>query len=383
MTSRRDFLWLGAALGAGALARPAAAQSRVTINVKDAGASGTGQRSDLPQLRRALETAARHSGPVTVLFPRGEYSLGVADDAYLLVASRLRNVRFVGEGATISCRSLHGQNSMLVLAGCQDVSVEGITFRDYGLKREINWLGAAAVRLVNDGAAGCENIEVKNCNFESVLSAIVCRVFDARARNRGLTLTNLSVSQSYYGFSFQDSCDDVVGRALRCNDVKRSYFPYGVSNHDIELDTANNSTGFTDVLIKTYEKDTVGLRVKVRCRGKRSGDAIVALDHQHERGHGTMRNINLDLDIDDADCKLDRAILIRSFDPQARVEKQTNNRWDDIVIDGDVRICNKTKLLDIASVGRVTGRLQIGPRLARHPGLPAQFPGFSATVLRS
>lgn len=383
MLSRRGFLSMVTVLGANVITRSVEAQSRATINVKDAGASANGKRSDLQQVRAAIEMAAQRPGGATVFFPPGEYFLGIADDAYLLGASRMRNIRFVGDRATISCRSVNGQSSMLVLAGCHNITVEGLAFRDYGLKRDINWLGAAGIRLANEGQSGCENIEIKNCTFDSVLSAIVCRTFDARARSRGIVLTDLAVAHSYYGFSFQDSGDDLIGRGLRCDDVKRSYFPYGVSNHDIELETANNATGFTDVLIKCYHKDTSGLRVKVKCRGKRSGDAIVALDHQHEKGRGTMRDIKLDLDVDDADCRLDRVILIRSFDPQARVERQTDNRWDDIAIDGDVRICDKTKLIDIVTVGKVPGRLQIGARLSKHPGLPARFPGFVITVPRA
>jgi hypothetical protein len=326
--------------------------------------------------------AARQRGGATVFFPPGEYFLGAANNAYLVGASKLRNVRFVGERATISCRSVNGQSSMLVLAGCHNVRVEGLAFRDYGLKREVNWLGAAGIRLANEGPSGCENIEISDCTFKSVLSAVVCRTFDTTARSFGVALRNLTVADSYYGFSWQDAGDDVIGRGLRCEDVKRSYFPYGVSNHDMELETKNNATGFTDVLIKCYDKDTLGIRVKVRCRGKRSGDAIVALDHEHQKGRGIMRDIRIDLDVDDVDCRLDTVIMIRSFDPSARVERRTGNRWDNIAIDGDVRICDRTKLIDVATEGKVPGRLLLGPRLSRHPRLPATFPGFVVASLK-
>ena len=296
----------------------------------------------------------------------------------LLPAAGLRNVRFVGERATLSCRSVNGQSSMLQLAGCRDVVVEGLRFRDYGLNRNVEWLGAAGIRLANDGVIGCENIHIRDCAFDSVLTAVVCRRDEERPRTRchGIALTNLSVTRSYYGFSFQDNGDNVMARGLRCTDVKRSYFPYGISDHDIELDTSNNATGFTDVLIKCYHGDTARISAKVRCRGKRGGDAIVALDHQHERGRGTIRDIDVKLDVDDVDCRLDTVVLIRSFDPRASYERKTGNRWDEIAIDGEVRICDKTKLLDIATVGAVPGTLRIGKTLARNPRLPRDFPGF-------
>lgn len=380
---RRQFLsTIVSVVGAAVAPHRVQAQTRSTINVKSVGAAGDGKLSDLEHVRAAIAMAAERRDGATVFFPPGEYFLGTADDAYLLSLTKMRNIRFVGEQATLSCRSVRGQSSMLVLAGCHNVTVEGLAFRDYGLNREINWLGAAAIRLTNEGATGCEKIEIKNCTFESVLSAVVCRTFDTAARSRHLVLQNLSVTRSYYGFSFQDSCDDVVGRRLRCDNVKRSYFPFGVSNHDIELETINNTTGFTDVLIKCYHKDTSGLKVKVKCRGKRSGDAIVALDQQHEKGQGLIRNISLDLDVDDADCRLNTVVLIRSFDPKARVERETANRWDDIAINGDVRICDNTKLIEIVTLSKTPGTLHIGARLAGHPRLPARFPGFTVTASR-
>jgi hypothetical protein len=372
---RRRVLAAALALPVAAIARAASPSS--TIDVKRLGAYGDGRRSDLAVVREAMRLAAERRGS-TVLFPRGEYFLGTANDSILVGAERLRDVRIVGEGATIACRSVNGSSTMLELTGCRNVTVEGLAFRDDGLKREINWLGAAAIRLSNADSAGCEELTIAHCTFDSVLSALVCRRTEGNLglRTRGLQLTDLTVRRSYYGLSFQDNGDDLVARRIRCDDVKRSYFPFGVSNHDVELDTANNATGFTDVLIKCYNRDTVGIRARVRCRGKRGGDAIVALDQQHERGRGTIRGIDLALDVDDVDCKLDTVVLIRSLDREGRQEKQTTNRWDDIALDGNVRICDKTKLIDIPTVAAAPGTLRIGGTLARNPRLPASFPGF-------
>lgn len=379
--SRRRLLTALAALPAAKLAR--AATSGSTIDVKRLGAAGDGRRADAGAVREAMRLAAERRGS-TVLFPRGEYFLGTASDGTLVGAEGLRDVRIVGEDATIACRSVNGISTMLELTACRNVTVEGLAFRDDGLKREVNWLGAAAIRLSNGASAGCEEIDIRNCTFDSVLGAVVSRGSDDNRslRTRGIRLTDLAVRRSYYGFNFQDNCDDVVARGLRCDDVKRSYFPYGVSDHDIELDTRNNATGFTDVLIKCYNVDTTRIKAKVRVRGKRSGDAIVALDNQHVRGRGTIRGIDLNLDVDDVDCKLDTVVLIRSLDSEGRPEKQTGNRWDDISIDGTVRICDKTQLIDIPSVGAAPGTLRIGTTLARNPRLPKSFPGFRVIVAR-
>lgn len=356
--------------------RGTVARGGTTLNVKKLGAFGTGKMSDLHALRGVMEIIADGRSAATVFFPPGEYFLGAADEAALLVGRRLENVRFVGDRATVSCRSVFGQSSMFYLQGCRNISLEGLTFRDYGLKREIDWLGAAAIRLANDRRTGCEVIKISDCRFDSVLGAVACRNSNDPWRCRDISLANLSVTRSYYGFSFHDNGDNVTGRGLRCEDVKRSYFPYGISNHDIEIEALSNATGYADCLIKSYQFDTTGIRLKVKSRGKRGGDAIIALDHQHARGNGAIRKVAIDMDIDDADCRLEAAVMMRSLDANTRVERQTTHRWDEIALDGDIRICDQTKLIHVGTPGRVPGRLQIGPRLARHPRLPARLPGF-------
>lgn len=379
--SRRVFLRRLAA--APLILHAAAAAARMpTINVRDVGAFGNGKMSDLRAVREAIRQAAERSRGATVFFPPGDYFLGAADNAALITAAGLHNVRLVGERATISCRSVNGQSSMLLLAGCRNVLVEGLAFRDHGMDRDVNWLGAVALSIGNGPLAGSEGIEVRDCRFESVLGAVACIRPDGRSRCTDIVLKNLSINRSYYGLGFQDNGDNVTARDIRCDDVKRSYFPYGVSRHDIVLETRNNATGYTDVLVKCYRHETAGLRIRVKVRGKRGGDAIVALDNQHEKGYGVIRDIEVDLDVDDVDCKLDSVVLIRSFDPRANVETRTGNRWDRIAIDGEVRVCERTRLVEVATVSRTPGTMRIGRRLGGHPRLPQRLPGFETSIVR-
>jgi hypothetical protein len=123
--------------------------------------------------------------------------------------------------------------------------------------------------------------------------------------------------------------------------------------------------------------------VKLKSRGKRGGDALVNLDHQNEAPNLAIRNISLDLDVDDVDCRLDTAILFRAMDRSKRLEKSTNRRWEAIRVDGDIRICDRTKLFELTSVSQLPSTLRIGPRLARHPRLPSNFPGFNVEIVRA
>jgi hypothetical protein len=359
-------------------------RSLPVINVRELGAFGDGRRPDLAQVQAAMLKAAQHPAGAVVLFPPGEYFLGSADEAYLVQAKRLQNVRLVGERARITCRSVGGSSSMFVFEGCRNITVEGLSFRDHGLKRDgAEVIGAAAIRLANEEGTPCQNFEMKDCTFDSVMAAFVCRETNPNVRSRVISLTNLAISRSYYGLSFQHNGDDVLARGIRCNDVKRSYFPYGINNHDIEVEAINNATGFTDALIKCYRRDTSNIQLKLKSRGKRGGDCIINFDHLNEVPNLAIRNVKVELDVDDVDCHLNSAIMFRVHDRNERVERQSNRRWDGISLDGSVRICARTDLFEFKGAARIPGTVFIGPRLAQHPQLPTSFPGFAVQISKS
>ena len=100
--SRREFLFAGAAWGAGAVVRPAiAAGPRVRVfDVTSYGAVGDGGTLDSPAIQRAIDEAAAYPGKAQVLVRGGKkYLVGtlllkggidfhLADDAELLVSLR-------------------------------------------------------------------------------------------------------------------------------------------------------------------------------------------------------------------------------------------------------------------------------------------------------
>lgn len=361
-TNRRSALAVG---GAGDDGR--------VIDVKSFGAKGDGRQIDLPATRAAL-AAASSGGRRTIFFPPGDYYLGDPAGAPLLVLRDRTELALTGRDATLSCKSRQGINAILRLEGCQAVRIEGLNFQDRGLNRQINWLGAVAVELATSDLRGCEAIEVARCHFDSVLSAVTCKVGDYRTS--AVRLTDLVVSRSYYGFNFQNNGDHVVGRRLHCNDVKRAYFPYGVTDHDVQLVAENNATRFTDVLLKCYTRETSDIRVQITSRGKKGGDCIVALEQQHEKSQGVMRDIHVALDAKISDCSVQNVVLIRALNAAGKVEADTASRWDNIFLDGNIEVCDATEIVHVATKAKQVGHLFIGSRLAANVRLPEVFPGF-------
>lgn len=346
---RRQFIsWTAVALSA--LFRnstPAAAASDNVIDVKEMGAIADGIANDRAVVARAIQQASPDGG--TVYFPPGEYFLGdLARGDIALSLTKAERVSFVGRNALLSCRSVSGTTAILMIDDSHDVVIDGLSFKDRGFNRAIDWQGAVAVSLGSNTPFGTRNVVVRDSQFESVLSAVQCR--GGKGRVKGIELTNLTVVASYYGFNFQNNGDNVVGRGLLCRDVKRSYFPYGVRNHDVEIVTTDNKTGFTDILVKCYTLPTTDLRIKARSIRKGAG-TIVELDNHHESGSGLIRNILIDLDVTDTDCMLHSIVGLRSFtpDPDRQVETETRSRWEDITLLGNLNVCGPGKILAVGS----------------------------------
>jgi hypothetical protein len=360
--SRRDVLGMGAAVLLGQrLITSAHAQDSNVSDVRAFGAAGDGKTLDIAAVRAAA-LQLKKAGGGRLFFPAGEYFLGEPPEGGELIAFvDLDNVTVSGYGARLVCQSRRGTSNIIKMNDCRNVLVEGLTFVDLGLNRQSATLGAVALSFGANTAAGSRRIAVRDCTFIAVLAAIQCRA--GKGRVREVTLDRLKVSDSFYGFSFVNNGDAVRARALVCSNVCRSYFPYGVSNHDIDIDTEANATGFTDILIKCYTLPTTDLRVKFSSRGKRTGNAIVELADQHESGAGLIRNITLEGTVSDTDCKLLSVLRFVSYTPSGAILAETSARWENVQIRGAMRACADVPLLKLESIPRPPLSLSIDKEL--------------------
>lgn len=318
------------------------------VSVLDHGARGDGRADDTAAIAAALARAALFPGS-RVEFPRGTYRLAHDPKGELLALNGLREISLVGDGAQLVCDTPRDVTSMLKLTDCEDVTIEGLGFRDAGADRTVEWRGAVAIYLTGYGTSGNRNIRIARCRFDNVVSALTVSDGGGR-RATNLVLSDLQIDRSYYGLNFQNNGDDVVATGIRCNDVRRAYFPYGVANHRIELDATNNATGFTDVLIKCYGRATSNLAVKLHCRGKRGGDAIVALDQQHASDWGLIRDIDIALDVADTDCRLNSVVLMRALSSEGKTLARTRSEWRNVTLSGTVDYCAaNTQMLTIGT----------------------------------
>ncbi|HWO42678.1 MAG TPA: glycosyl hydrolase family 28-related protein [Candidatus Eisenbacteria bacterium] len=358
----------------GACGTSGTSRKHLEIRVTDHGAKADGITDDRPAIAAAIRLAAQKPG-ARVLFPRGIYRLKHVAGGELLALRGISDLVIHGDNALLSCNTPEGTTSIFKLTDCENVTIEGLAFHDEGADRAVKWKGAVAIYLTGYGNRGNRRIRVEDCSFNNMLSALM--VNDRGGRRAGeIRLQALDIRAGYYGLSFQNNGDNVFATGIRCNDVKRSYFPYGVTNHHVELAADNNATGYTDVLIKCYGRETANLAIKLRSRGKRSGDAIVALEQQHPNDRGMIRDVRIDLEITADDCGLTNVIVMRALTPEGKVLRATRSRWQNIRLQGHVEYCeNSTRLLYAGSVPDKVGTLVMGPPLFAQVD-PAQVRGF-------
>jgi len=334
------------------------------VAVTEFGAKGDGIQDDRSAIMRAIRVASQQrSGQV--FLPRGTYQLQHVSGGELIGLDGIRGLRILGDQALLRCATPTGTTSVLKLTDCEDVSIDGLVFEDTSADRRINWKGAVAIYLSGHGERGNRNIRVANCRFYNMLAAFMVNDIGGR-RATDIHLAALDIRSGYYGLSFQNNGDNVTATGISCHDIKRSYFPYGVTHHRIELAAEDNATGFTDVLIKCYGPETADLAIKLRSRRKRSGDAIVAFDQEHPDDRGMIRDIRMELDVADADCALNTVILIRAFTPQSKVLTTTASQWRNLDFQGRVEYCSSsTQLLTIGSQPQQPGIISMSAPMLR------------------
>jgi hypothetical protein len=104
----------------------------------------------------------------------------------------------------------------------------------------------------------------------------------------------------YYGLSFQENGDDLAGDLTTIN-CRRSYFPYGVRRHNLQLEVRHNGAGpgaDACILIKRYGRDTGDITVRAHFSGVLAWRSLVNLSQDPSGGQtGTIDNIDIRLDV--------------------------------------------------------------------------------------
>lgn len=99
-----------------------------------------------------------------------------------------------------------------------------------------------------------------------------------------LQLNNARFTNVYYPLNFQNCGDNFTARGVKAFNTGREYFPYGVSNHDVEME-GDGGGPFDNVLLKVYadpratvaRRQLSDIRVRYRNIGRVSASASTSI----------------------------------------------------------------------------------------------------------
>jgi hypothetical protein len=248
-----------------------------------------GALNDRQVLERAFQAWTARGGGTLHLEPGRVYDLGPQRDrSNVFVVFGLQDAVLAGHGATLKIHSdVRGVFNLLYLAHYRNLRIENLSCLDTGYRN----LGQEGGKFIVLDAAERDSVDITFDNLagEGLISFIHVQGLPGGPRVRGIRIMpNCRATRVFYALNCLDNGDDISGGFSTFN-CARSYFPYGVTGHDLTVRIHHQGERFgpiaeSAVLIKTYGRPTSGIRLDVGFAGVlASNGACVTLEHQPER----------------------------------------------------------------------------------------------------
>ena len=269
-------------------------------NVKDFGAVGDGTTND----RTAIQ-AAINSGAKQIYFPEGDYYLGTTATAinFLDFSSLGSDAAIVTNGFVrlVVQTTAQVEPNIIYLKNNSHFTCGPIRFKDNGYNPLVDWQGAWGICLDNATGGNWGNVILDAAYGEDMVGVvkIICQTIESANRIRGVKIGQIFADNCYYGFNAQNSGDSVVIDNLVSFRNYRSYFVYGVTDHQVNVFSRNVRLTSGDVNISRSVGGLNTSNISVNYTNKDNTTANVCnvnINHIDLLG-GTISGVDLVLDI--------------------------------------------------------------------------------------
>lgn len=239
--------------GASATARTVQAKLRDVVSVKDFGAVGNGTTDDTAAISAAC-AAIQAAGGGVLYFPQGTYKIWpTLPGTPLADFSSCNNLAILGQGAKLNITySWAGSQTQYVFkfTTCTNLHLE--------LPEVVSAVQPVSERDVRGPVVAaffttCENIVIpliKATGALAVLQWIGAYTDAVSVRSKNIFIGTGYADRCGYGTNYQFSGDNVFIGAWYSNGPHRSYFPYGVKNHVVNIYSQDQDAD--DCLLRSY-----------------------------------------------------------------------------------------------------------------------------------
>jgi hypothetical protein len=271
----------------------------------------TDMTTPIQDARKVIDT----KGGGTIVFNPEVYKVWVSSSPDLMAFTNTDGVTIEGNGATITSGRTNGPGVFVVkLTGCHNTIVRNIKLvgsnttltASTGEGLVIMYAGTRNTTIINTEASNC-NTWV-GCGDGTAPPAI-----DHVDRVSGIIVLGGYTNKCFYGVQTAGNGDNLFVRGYKSFNAGRSYFPWNVKNHDVELESTHGA-GFSDCLLKVYCDSSFGynrlenIKLKYQCDGQYTSgaaqfanDANIAFDiQQWDSGSnqaGEVSNIDIEFNI--------------------------------------------------------------------------------------
>lgn len=222
-------------------------------------------------------------GGITVEFlPEADYKIwpsgSTPDGQGAIRLESVRGVTFNYHGARISTNNDWSTHDGLVvkIANSSDLTFNGPNYICTSCSGSIDPAKHGVQFYVGDlTGTGSTNIIINNArqNWGSAFLLVTGDPTGATDNSaHGITVINADLSNTFYGFGFEGSGDDVFITGATCTNCGRIYYPWNVNNHSFSGTQIGGGAGYVNVLLGVYARPAAipsrqgltGINVKFR-----------------------------------------------------------------------------------------------------------------------
>ena len=250
----------------------------------------------------------------------------------------------------VSLDASHAANSDQVIVQVNNAS--GTWVGDYNcvgdaVQRSPTRIGYIALNVLNS-SANTEGLTVGKINAEKALATVQATTTDPSLyRHKGATIDRAYNSAGYYGINCANNIDDLEYK-VRTEDCIRSYFVYGVDNHDGIISSKDHAS-FSDVVVSRLSRDTSNIRALYFSENDLSSDEAVALNFVTDDTDAEVKNIDITMDVTKSNAA-NPTVAFRAFDGSSTPLSTTTNQWKNVQLKGVTNSTNDQRLLFVSGM---------------------------------
>lgn len=264
------------------------------------GAVADGVTNDRTAITAMLSTVA--AGQRNFDFLGKSYFLGIINvpDGTIFQFTQIHGLRLLGMPKMLVTNQMVGDlayQSVFEFVDCSDLEVECDAEGDVFNPVSPNANGVVAVQLRND-LVSASGVKVRAKVTRGLAAFQTGNTWIARTPDKPIYSdidVDLEAVDSEYGTRLINCGFNLTGR-IRTKLVARSYFPVGVHNHVVVIDSEQQRQ-FMDVLIKSYEDSVSNIDVTLNQRESTSAEWPVCLEHQNDGELTSIRGVSVHLNM--------------------------------------------------------------------------------------